>query len=165
MIQVVDRRGKILWKVRPEKQIAMSRAGAAVVTDMLQAVITSGTGRAAAGLPGPVAGKTGTTNGCRDALFIGFSPRKTVGVWVGRDNGQPLGPAETGARAALPIWIDIMGYTLQGEDVAYFDIPDDVVPAAIDPATGAAVPPEAPGALRALFVRGTEPRLPAENGG
>ena len=56
----------------------------------------------------PVFGKTGTTNDCTDAWFIGFDDHLAVGVWVGRDNHKPIGKKETGARAALPIWIQFM---------------------------------------------------------
>jgi penicillin-binding protein 1A len=55
-----------------------------------------------------VYGKTGTTNGNADALFIGFDASLVVGVWVGRDDRSPIGPKETGARAALPIWVEFM---------------------------------------------------------
>jgi penicillin-binding protein 1A len=59
-----------------------------------------------------VAGKTGTTNNFTDAWFIGFSPSLTCGVWVGFDEKKTLGEKETGARAALPIWIDFMAAAL-----------------------------------------------------
>ncbi len=86
----------------------MSREGAAIVTNMLEGVVQEGTGRNARILQGPVAGKTGTTNNYQDALFIGFSPAIAAGVWVGLDSGGTLGDRETGAKAALPIWIQFM---------------------------------------------------------
>jgi penicillin-binding protein 1A len=67
-----------------------------------------GTGAAAAQLKHPLGGKTGTTNDFTDAWFIGFSPSVTCGTWMGFDNRQSLGDKETGAKAALPMWMDFM---------------------------------------------------------
>ena len=67
-----------------------------------------GTGAEASELGHPVAGKTGTTSSFTDAWFLGFSPSVTCGVWVGYDNRTPLGDGETGGKAALPIWMDVL---------------------------------------------------------
>jgi penicillin-binding protein 1A len=75
---------------------------------MLTGVIQRGTGKAASRLAWPLAGKTGTTENLRDAWFVGYSPSMVASVWVGYDSGQELGPRETGAQAALPIWIEVM---------------------------------------------------------
>ena len=92
--------------------------GAAVVTSsgtartmvrFLRAVIApGGTGADAGSLGHPLAGKTGTTSSFTDAWFLGFSPSMTCGVWVGYDDRTPLGQGETGAKAALPIWMDVL---------------------------------------------------------
>lgn len=137
---VVGPTGDTLWKARPEQHMAMSREAAAILTNMLEAVILEGTGRKAGNLPGPLAGKTGTTNDFKDALFIGYSPQYTAGVWVGNDDASTLGPRETGARAALPIWIQLMQALGQDHAQRYFDIPDGVQQIAIDPKTGSRVP-------------------------
>ncbi|CAB5137151.1 Multimodular transpeptidase-transglycosylase (EC (EC [Olavius algarvensis associated proteobacterium Delta 3] len=158
VIVVVEDSGKIILRGKSQRRAALSRAGAAVMTDMLQAVIQEGTGRRARRLPGPLAGKTGTTDNFRDALFIGFSPTRAAGVWVGRDLPTPIGPRETGARAALPIWMDVMTEALAGEGLQYFDIPDDVVRVRIDPETGAPVDDRSPKGVGVLFKRGTEPQ-------
>jgi penicillin-binding protein 1A len=76
--------------------------------ELMQAVARSGTGASTNQLNHPFGGKTGTTNNYTDAWFIGFSPSVTCGTWVGFDNRQSLGEKETGARAALPIWIQFM---------------------------------------------------------
>jgi penicillin-binding protein 1A len=76
--------------------------------ELLGAVVAEGTGTKAQVLGRPVYGKTGTTNDCTDAWFIGFDDHLAVGVWVGRDDHKPIGRKETGAAAALPIWIDFM---------------------------------------------------------
>jgi penicillin-binding protein 1A len=74
----------------------------------------------------PSAGKTGTTNDFTDAWYIGFTPQLTAGVWVGNDDKRiSLGKKETGARAALPIWLEFMQQALQGSPVEEFQ---NVVP-------------------------------------
>lgn len=78
------------------------------IRTLLRAVVEEGTAIKARELKRPLYGKTGTTNDYTDAWFIGFDERLVVGVWVGRDDHKPIGPKETGARAALPIWIDFM---------------------------------------------------------
>jgi penicillin-binding protein 1A len=75
---------------------------------LLQAVVQHGTGAAAAQMKHPFGGKTGTTNSYTDAWFIGFSPSVTCGTWIGFDDRQSLGDKETGAKAALPMWMDFM---------------------------------------------------------
>jgi penicillin-binding protein 1A len=153
--KVVGSKGNILWKARPEQRIAMSREGAAIVNNMLEAVIQEGTGRRAKNLPGPLAGKTGTTNDFKDAIFVGYSPQHVVGVWVGNDDASTLGPKETGARAALPIWMQLMQKLSQQQMQTYFDIPDDVRQIHINPRTGVRLPATDHKAVRALIRRNT----------
>jgi penicillin-binding protein 1A len=81
---------------------------ARTMMQFLQAVVQHGTGAAASQLKHPLGGKTGTTNDYTDAWFIGFSPSVTCGTWIGYDDRQTLGEKETGARAALPMWMDFM---------------------------------------------------------
>ncbi len=157
ILEIDDHRGRVLWQAKPQKKVAMSRNGAAIITDMLTGVIREGTGRKATVLKRPVAGKTGTTDEYKDALFIGFSPSIAAGVWVGRDLHSTLGDLETGARAALPIWIEFMRKALAQQSYEYFDIPDDVVRVTINPMSGVPVPKEAPDAVPALFKKGSEP--------
>ncbi len=87
---------------------AISVETARTMMQLLQAVVQHGTGAAAAQLKHPLGGKTGTTNDFTDAWFIGFSPSVTCGTWIGFDNRQSLGDKETGAKAALPMWMDFM---------------------------------------------------------
>ena len=81
---------------------------ARTMMELLQAVVRMGTAARASELKHPLGGKTGTTNDFTDAWFIGFSPSVTCGTWIGYDNRQSLGEKETGARAALPMWMDFM---------------------------------------------------------
>jgi penicillin-binding protein 1A len=156
VVEVVDANGRLVWRVKPQKKAVISRESAAIITDMLRSVIQNGTGKKAKVIRRPIAGKTGTTDEFKDALFIGFSPSITTGVWVGQDTFTTIGKGETGARAALPIWIEFMQKALLGRPVQYFDIPDDVIKVRIDPWTGLLAPNDASNAVEALFKKGTE---------
>lgn len=157
IIEVTDASGQTAWQPVQEKWIAMSRQGAAIMTNMLEGVIQEGTGGRARNLPYPLAGKTGTTNECRDAWFVGFSPSIAAGVWVGCDDATSLGPLETGSRAALPIWTDFMDAALSTLPYRHFDIPDDIVILTMDPKTGAPAD-KAGGGVRAFFRKEGTPQ-------
>jgi len=158
VLQVNDHRGRTIWSARPAKRLVMSREAASIVTDMLEGVVREGTGRRANTLAGPVAGKTGTTNNYNDALFIGFSPAVAAGVWVGRDSGGTLGDKETGAKAALPIWIQLMQSAPADGTELNFDLPDNVVKVSMNPDTGRKERADSAGSVSALFKIGTEPQ-------
>src|SRR5438445_5870813 len=101
--------GALLEEAHPEVHDVLSPEVARTMTAMLEEVIQFGTGIQARSLGRPAAGKTGTTQDYTDAWFIGFTPQITSGVWVGYDDKQiSLGKKETGARAALPIWLEFM---------------------------------------------------------
>src|SRR5260370_35508704 len=105
------------------------------MTSMLREVVLHGTAIAAASLKYPLAGKTGTTNNFTDAWFVGFSPSLTCGVWIGYDEKKFLGAKESGARAALPIWMDFMKVALEGKDSGEFQPPEPTpnsTPRAVD---------------------------------
>jgi len=155
--EVSDRAGRMIWRRKPKKKAVMSRAGAAIMINMLEGVVHEGTGRKARALRRPVAGKTGTTNDFKDALFVGFSPSVAAGVWMGQDSYTTLGNGEEGARAALPTWIQFMKEALKETPVEYFDIPDDVVQVRIHPTTGLPVSEGTSGGVVALFKKGSEP--------
>ena len=158
IMEVTDHRGRIIWSARPQKRLVMTREGAAIITNMLEGVVLEGTGRQARMLQGPLAGKTGTTDHYKDALFVGFSPSVSTGVWVGRDLGGTLGDKETGARAALPIWIQFMQATLAAGSNQDFDMPDNVVKVRMNPQTGLFERNESKESVTALFKIGTEPQ-------
>jgi penicillin-binding protein 1A len=108
--------GVTLWEEPPAVNEVIKQQTARTMVTMLQAVIHHGTGAAAAQLNHPLGGKTGTTSEYTDAWFLGFSPSITCGVWVGFDTNQTLGDKETGARAALPIWMTWMRAAIAGKD-------------------------------------------------
>lgn len=148
--EVRNDEGRIIWRAKPEKRVALSRAAAAITTDMLEGVIADGTGQRAKYIAGPLAGKTGTTNNYKDALFVGYSPAIATGVWVGNDKSTSLGPGETGARAALPIWMSFMANAIADQPQSYFDVPDDVRSIYMDARSGDTRPEGATGAVKAL---------------
>jgi penicillin-binding protein 1A len=114
--RVTDADGSVIGENGPEVQEATSARTARTMMVFLRAVTSSGTAAAAKALNHPVGGKTGTTSDYTDAWFLGFSPSVTCGVWVGYDDRQTLGEKETGARAALPIWMDFMRAGIAGKD-------------------------------------------------
>jgi len=108
LCKVTDYDGGILEEKYPEVQEVVSERTARIMTSMLREVVTHGTAVAASRMKYSLAGKTGTTNDFTDAWFIGFSPSLTCGVWIGFDDKKSPGEKETGARAALPIWMEFM---------------------------------------------------------
>jgi penicillin-binding protein 1A len=133
-----------------------------VMVSLMRSVIDEGTARAAAGkLRRPVAGKTGTTNrkaDTIDAWFVGFTPDLLAAVWVGFDDTRRLGHGETGARAALPIWLDFMTKAVIGRPTRDFIQPPGVVVQRIDKATGLLAPAgQDVNTLDEVFLDGTAP--------
>ena len=108
--------GITLWEDSPAVNDVISQQTARTMMILLEAVTGHGTGAEAAQLNHPLGGKTGTTSDYTDAWFLGFSPSITCGVWVGYDSNQSLGEKETGARAALPIWMTWMRAAIAGKE-------------------------------------------------
>jgi penicillin-binding protein 1A len=107
--RVVQADGLPLKQVTPQVKEVISVDTARTMMKLLEAVPQFGTAaQAGAILKHPLGGKTGTTNSYTDAWFVGFSPSVTAGTWIGFDDRKSLGEKETGARAALPMWIDFM---------------------------------------------------------
>ncbi|MCO1332976.1 penicillin-binding protein 1A [Microbulbifer sp. OS29] len=124
-------------QARPQAPRAMSAQTAYIMDSMLKDVIKKGTGRRARSMKrGDIAGKTGTTNGPRDAWFSGYSPHLATSAWVGFDSYGELGKNEYGGSAALPIWIDFMSSALEGLPERHLPQPDDIVTVRINPKNG-----------------------------
>jgi penicillin-binding protein 1A len=148
-------------EVREERPRVVDQRAAYVLQRLMEEVATVGTGAQAAKLGKPVAGKTGTTNDSFDTWFLGYTADRVAGVWLGFDhNEQPLGRAETGGRAALPIWLSFMQAALRDRPQPEFPIPEGIVFVRIDPKTGEAVEPFQPGVLEP-YLDGTAPTLRA----
>jgi penicillin-binding protein 1A len=135
-----------------------------VMTHLMNEVVNYGTGHDAKALQRSAAGKTGTTTDYIDAWFMGFTPNVVTGVWVGFDNQRSIGPLETGARAALPIWLSFMQEAVKNYPDTEFTIPPGVVFASIDPATGKLASPNSSTAIKEAFVEGTQPVETSDQG-
>jgi penicillin-binding protein 1A len=129
--KVTDYDGRVLEEDYPEVRDVVSARTARIMVSMLREVILHGTGFQASKLNHPLGGKTGTTNDFTDAWFVGFSPSITCGVWVGFDEKKTLGNKETGAVAALPIWMDFMRVALKGRESEDFAAPPPTTPSAV----------------------------------
>lgn len=160
ILKIVDREGNLLEENRPQPREAIRADTAFVMTNLMRGVIQRGTAASAASLGWPLGGKTGTTNDYTDAWFTGFDPDVSIGVWIGYDDKKPLGPSETGAQAALPIWVDVMKAHIASHDPKNppaFEPPGNIVFVPVDRATGQPLPAEVAGALNEAFIAGTQP--------
>jgi penicillin-binding protein 1B len=137
----------------------VSAESAFLITHLLRGVMRDGTGRSSVrwGLSNLTAGKTGTTDGLRDAWFVGYTPDLAVGVWVGMDDSTPLGL--TGAQAALPIWAAVMQAALRRAPAREFTPPAGIVMASVERETGrpASFWCGGGGRIEEAFRAGTEP--------
>lgn len=158
ILMITDSTDRIVYSNESIPQQVMRPETAYLITNLLTGVIERGTGRRARRLKRPVAGKTGTTNDYRDAWFIGYAPSMVAGVWVGYDDHRSIGPRETGARAALPIWIPFMQKAHEGIEPENFTVPDSIIFKQIDPATGLLSSANCKDSIREAFLPGTEPR-------
>ena len=166
VVAVTAGTGETLYAASSEETRVLTPGVAYLVTHLLERVIDTGTGKSAreAGLEGPAAGKTGTTDDTRDAWFIGFTSDVVAGVWVGRDDHQPIGL--TGAQAALPIWTDfVRAASPGGQTATAFPVPDDIVWRDVDPASGLLATTSCPESRHEPFLVGTEPREACHNHG
>jgi penicillin-binding protein 1A len=125
IIKVTDYEGRVLEEDFPDVKDVIKERTARIMTSMLHEVVMHGTAISANTLKYPLGGKTGTTNDFTDAWFVGFSPATTCGVWMGYDEKKSLGAKESGARAALPIWVDFMKAALAGKEPGEFLPPDN----------------------------------------
>ena len=142
----------------PEAERAIGAANAYVMTDMLRDVVKRGTARRALQLGrDDLAGKTGTTNDQIDAWFCGFNAQHVAVSWVGFDDIKPLGPRETGSKAALPMWMDYMAVALDGVPSQIRPQPAGVVSARVDPQTGLLASYGAANSKFEIFIEGHLP--------
>jgi penicillin-binding protein 1A len=152
------RDGKLAPMPQPEAPRQVLRPETAyVLTSVLRSVVEEGTGKLAKKLGRPAAGKTGTSNDARDTWFVGYTPELVCGVWVGYDDHRPLGKGETGGKAAVPIWVDVMRAALGERPATEFPVPEGIERVQIDPKTGLRAYQGMPDALEEVFVSGTAP--------
>mgnify|MGYP005858263515 FL=1 len=127
------------------------------MTHLLQGVVQHGTGQRAKVLGRPVAGKTGTSSDYSDAWFIGYTPSLLAGVWVGFDDKTSLGKDESGARAALPIWISFMDRALRNTPIETPKPPEGIVFVKVDLETGLPSDGDSPNTIMEAFVDSSIP--------
>ena len=162
VIKVEDKNGNVLEKNSPRPVEVLSEETASVMTSMLRSVMDHGTGfpARARGFTIPAAGKTGTMDEYRDAWFVGFIPSLVCGTWVGYDDKRIIGPGMTGARAALPIWTDIMIGATRGRPVEDFPEPAGTTSRQICAETGMLATDACPNVTTEIFEEGSEPTEP-----
>jgi penicillin-binding protein 1A len=155
--KVYDGSGKLLMASNPVTITGgaprvLEARNAFLMTSMMQDVVRRGTAARVNQLGrSDLAGKTGTTNDQRDGWFAGFSPDLVAVAWIGFDQPKSLGPGETGAQSALPIWIDFMAGALARTPQKPFAAPEGVVSATIDPETGEVLAEGAAGMTEYFF--------------
>lgn len=129
-----------------------------LMNSLLRDVVQSGTAKDAKVLGRQdLAGKTGTTNDYRDAWFNGYTSEIAATSWVGFDNFQPLGKRETGAKTALPMWIEFMKSALENIPESALAVPKGIVEVFINPTTGELAPAGSKNGILEYFVEGLEP--------
>ena len=138
-----------------------------MITSLLESVINEGYGRNSRlfGFKEPAAGKTGTTDECTDAWFVGFTNELAVGVWSGFDRKKTMGRRMTGARVSLPTWTEIMKAHYRDHKGEPFKVPDGIVNRVVCEDTGLIAIRNCPRIRREVFIDGSEPRRTCDRHG
>jgi penicillin-binding protein 1A len=159
--RIEDRNGNTLEQYREYHEEVLPPDVSYVMTDMLTSVIdeVQGTGEAVRkyGLDIPVAGKTGTTDEYTDGWFVGYNPELVIGVWTGFDERKPIGRTMTGARVALPIWVETMKAAFPTNRGPAFVRPPNIIEELICQESGLLSTPYCPKVVREIFIEGNEP--------
>ena len=158
ILSITDSSGRVLYTNDAIPEQVIKPETAYLITYLLKGVIEHGTGWKARELERSAAGKTGTTNDFRDAWFVGFTPGLVAGVWVGYDDQASIGPKETGARAALPIWLEFMKKAHSEHSAEEFSVPDGIIFKQVDPKNGLLSTERCRNSIREAYLPGSEPR-------
>lgn len=140
--RIQDARGTVLAQAKPVRagenaERVIDARNAFLMTSMMRDVVRAGTAARAMSLGRhDLAGKTGTTNDQVDAWFCGYNPGLVAVAWIGFDQPRSMGGQETGAQAALPIWMGYMAQALKGMPEEPVAPPEGVVAVKINPGTG-----------------------------
>ncbi|SMB95959.1 penicillin-binding protein 1A [Desulfonispora thiosulfatigenes DSM 11270] len=133
--RIEDSKGNVIWENKSKKEIVMSPESAYLINDMLQTVVTSGTGRNAS-IPGrQVAGKTGTTSFNVDVWFVGYTPDLVSSVWMGYDKNDNMSRVSGGGNCA-PIWKKVMEKAHKDLPTSKFTRPSNIISTSIDTKSG-----------------------------
>lgn len=151
--KVVDSKGALLEEYVPVGQQTMRQETAFILTSVLKGVVERGTGSRARVLGRPVAGKTGTTQEATDAWFIGYTPNLVAGVWVGYDIKRSLGPHESSATLAVPIWTRFMQRALNDTPPEEFPVPENVASVLVNYSSGRPTTLDDKSAIKEFFFK------------
>src|SRR5574340_717636 len=155
--RIVDAHGKVVAQAKPKRagegaERAIDPRNAFIMTSIMRDVVRFGTATRAMQLKRQdLAGKTGTTNDQVDAWFCGFNSGLVAIAWIGFDQPHSLGGSETGAQAALPIWMGYMGKVLKGVPEKPYAVPDGVVSLKINPEQGTRVAEDQEGMMEYFY--------------
>lgn len=158
---IYDSYDQLLYEARLEPVQGLEPDVAWLTVNMMTSVLREGTAsKVGRKLGREAAGKTGTTNRSRDAWFMGFTPQKVTGVWVGNDNNTPLGKGSSGGSVAAPIWLDYMLGVHEGLPKLVFEQPRvGITEAVIEEKSGLLATEEHKKTRREFFLSGTAPTL------
>jgi penicillin-binding protein 1A len=166
ILRVEDQAGNTLESSLPEFKQVTSEETAFLLSNVLQDVVQSGTGRRARAIGRPSAGKTGTTNDSVDAWYIGYIPQLLTGVYVGFDKPRRMGRSETGSKAAAPIWIDFMKNAVANLPTEQFKQPPGITTVKIHKSGRRAIPCDNVKEIKEEHYKtGTEPVLDLSRSG
>ncbi|MCS7152063.1 MAG: penicillin-binding protein 1A [Endomicrobia bacterium] len=157
ILEVRDKFGNVLKSYLQKETVVISPESAFIITNLLKGVIRNGTGSYARNLGKICAGKTGTTNDCTDAWFIGYTPDIICGVWIGFDVKKSLGKDSTGGKIACPIWTEFMKVATAKLENKDFQKPENIVDILIDATTGLLPTSSSKKTYIESFIKGTEP--------
>lgn len=118
--KIVDRNGQVVEENSTEEQRVVDPKYAYVITNMLESVMSGGTGGGAS-IGRPAAGKTGTTDESKDAWFVGYTPDLVAAVWMGDDYGIETLDDITGGTVPAVIWRDFMSQALNAMEIPASD--------------------------------------------
>ncbi len=157
--KIIDKNGALLYRHSDFRERVLSPELTYLVTSVMESVLNAGTGIRArmTGFTRSAAGKTGTTDDCADAWFIGFTPSLVCAVWIGFDRVQRIGRNATGAQVALPIWTDFMLQATKDEPFEKFKVPPGIVHREICKDCGKLASFLSKQVREEVFIRGTEP--------
>lgn len=160
-ITSIERDGVVLYTGQRSAKDVLDPRTAYIMTNMLESVVKMGTASSvvSSGFTRPAAGKTGTTNDYTDAWFIGFTPDFVCGVWTGFDLKTSLGTRQTGAVAALPMWIAVMKAAHEGKPPRAFTVPPGIVRVPVCAESGQLPTRRCRRVVEEVFRAGDEPKV------
>lgn len=158
IIEIKDKFNNTIKSYTPKETIVLTPESSYLITNLLKGVIRNGTGYYARNLGKICAGKTGTTNDCTDAWFIGYTPDIICGVWIGLDIKKSLGKDATGGKIACPIWTEYMKFATENLPNKDFVKPEGIIDLLVDANSGLLPSPNSKKVYIESFLKGTEPK-------